>query len=431
MANAHVISQTGTGTNLFKDSEISAITSVGGITQSSGSSSLRDVTCDNITMRSGKSITQNGTTNNSLGTTTVTNLVVLTSMEFPAEVTVPEATQTGDLTFTGDAKIVQDITSSTTNVFKDSSFKSMTVNGDITQTSGTATFKTLTCENPSYSGDLVALTNDSSATFENVTINKALSVIGNTTLTNLSLLDSSGNVVISDTELRYLNNLTENVQTQLDDLAANAQTQLDDLEVNLQIQIDDIVAVNDQQTTDIDDLRNDHDTHVSNAVLLSGDQTVGGVKTFTSNVLTNGITNTGSISSSTITSSTITVNDKFSVGNAIKAYENAIESFSSPISVGLSDVLICSFTARNFRRRFNLSTPISLYIEVTNATRPTDYTYYSLQDSFTFTLKLYRDDVFVSTLEHTSSWDESGWVAGSYGIVSNVILQYFYAQLTT
>ncbi|RYY45231.1 MAG: hypothetical protein EOO06_16825 [Chitinophagaceae bacterium] len=76
MANAHVISQTGTGTNVFKDSQISTITSVGGITQSSGSSSLRDVTCDNITMRSGKSITQSGTTNNNLGTTTVSNLVV-------------------------------------------------------------------------------------------------------------------------------------------------------------------------------------------------------------------------------------------------------------------------------------------------------------------------------------------------------------------
>ncbi|RYZ97415.1 MAG: hypothetical protein EOP47_21705, partial [Sphingobacteriaceae bacterium] len=336
MANAHVISQTGTGTNVFKDSQISTITSVGGITQSSGSSSLRDVTCNDITMRSGKSITQSGTTNNNLGTTTVSNLVVLTSMEFPAEVTVPEATQTGDLTFTGDAKIVQDITSSTTNVFKDSSFKSMTVNGDITQTSGTATFKTLTCENPSYSGDLLTLTDDSSATFENVTINKELSVLGNTTLTNLSLLDASGNIVVSDTEFRRIAGLSSNVQTQLDDLSANAQTQIDNVSANIQTQIDDIIAVNDQQTTDIDDLRNDHDTHVSNAVLLTGDQTVGGVKTFTSHVLTNGITNTGSI-----TSSTITVNDKFSVGNAIKAYENAIESFSSPISVGLSDVLIC------------------------------------------------------------------------------------------
>ncbi|RYY43756.1 MAG: hypothetical protein EOO06_19245, partial [Chitinophagaceae bacterium] len=200
-------------------------------------------------------------------------------------------------------------------------------------------------------------------------------------------------------------------------MSSNVQTQLGNLSTNIQTQIDDIVAVNDQQTTDIDDLRNNHDTHVSNAVLLTGDQTVRGVKTFTSNVLTNGITNTGSI-----TSSAITVNDKFSVGNAIKAYENAIESFSSPISVGLSDVLICSFTARNIRRRFNLTTPISLYIEVTNATRPTDYTYYSLQNSFTFTLKLYRNKVFDRTLDYTSSWGGSGWVAGSYGIVPNVIL---------
>ncbi|RYY44495.1 MAG: hypothetical protein EOO06_18040 [Chitinophagaceae bacterium] len=204
MANAHVISHTETGTNLFKDSQISTITGVGGITQTSGPSSLRDVICDNITMRSGKSITQSGTANNSLGTITVSNLVVLTSMEFPAAVTIPAGTQTGDLTFTGDAKIVQDITISTTNVFKDSSIKSMTVYGDINQTSGIATFKTLTCENPSYSGDLLAFTNDSSATFENVTINKGLSVLGNTTLTNLSLLDSSGNVVVSDTEFRRI-----------------------------------------------------------------------------------------------------------------------------------------------------------------------------------------------------------------------------------
>ncbi|RYY44559.1 MAG: hypothetical protein EOO06_17905 [Chitinophagaceae bacterium] len=333
-------------------------------------------------MRSGKSITQSGTTNSSLGTTSVSHLDALTSMEFPPAVTVPEATQTGDLTFSGDTKIVQDLTSATTNIFKDSSFKSMTVNGNITQTSGSISVKTLTCEDPSYRGNLIATTNDSSATLENVIINKGLTAIGDSTFRNFSLLDASDNVVISDIELRHLNDTTTNVQTQINDLSANIQTQLNDF-----------VAVNVQQTTTIDNLRNDHDTHVSNAVLLTGDHTVGGIKTFTSNVLTNGVINTGLISSESLSA------DQLAITDGIQTYRNlvtnVVNSMSSP---GLTDVNIISFTAVHFRRRFNLNCPISLYTQTRNGINAEVYYFFTFSS---LTLGLWKNGTYVGDLGYT------------------------------
>ena len=145
------INQIGTTSlNTLKTTSINgSLTCQSDLIQTGGNSVLKNITCDNITMNSNKSITQSGSgITNSLGTTTISNLTITTSMTFPASVSIPEAEQTGDLTFTGGARIIQDLTEAGTNynTFMYSKIAKADFNGNITQSSGTATLLNTTIE---------------------------------------------------------------------------------------------------------------------------------------------------------------------------------------------------------------------------------------------------------------------------------------------
>ena len=177
------INQSGTGTNDFKDSNINGFLVVGSnITQNGGSSSLKDVTCDTLTLRSGKSIIQSGTTSNSLSDTTVSNLIITTSVSFPSSVTIPGTTTNGDIIMLEDSIIDQsllDEPSGKTNIFRNTktldlevdgdfdmskggssaTLKNTTIEGtaeiqgDITQTTGSTVLKTISCNNITLNAD--------------------------------------------------------------------------------------------------------------------------------------------------------------------------------------------------------------------------------------------------------------------------------------
>jgi hypothetical protein len=177
------INQSGTGTNDFKDSNVNGFLVVGSnITQNGGSTSLKDVTCDTLTLRSGKSIIQSGTTSNSLSDTTVSNLIITTSVTFPSNVTVPGTTTTDDIIMLEDSIIDQsllDEPSGKTNILRDTKTLNLEVDGDfdmskggssatlknttiegtaeiqgdITQTTGSTTLKTISCNNITLNAD--------------------------------------------------------------------------------------------------------------------------------------------------------------------------------------------------------------------------------------------------------------------------------------
>lgn len=145
------ITQTGTTSiNTLKTTTINgSLTCQSDLIQTGGNTILKNITCDNVTMNSNKSINQSGSgVSNSLGTTTISNLVVTTAMTFPANTTIPEAEQTGDLTFTNGARIIQDLTEAGTNynTLMFSKISEIEANGDITQTSGTATLLNTTIQ---------------------------------------------------------------------------------------------------------------------------------------------------------------------------------------------------------------------------------------------------------------------------------------------
>jgi len=145
------INQIGTtSVNTLKTTTINgSLTCQSDLIQTGGNAVLKNITCDNVTMNSNKSISQSGSgISNSFGTSTISNLVVTTSMTFPASVTIPDAEQTGDLTFTGGARIIQDLTEAGTNynTFMFSKIAEIEVNGDITQTSGATTLQNTTIE---------------------------------------------------------------------------------------------------------------------------------------------------------------------------------------------------------------------------------------------------------------------------------------------
>ncbi|RYY42929.1 MAG: hypothetical protein EOO06_20455 [Chitinophagaceae bacterium] len=134
-------------------------------------------------------------------------------------------------------------------------------------------------------------------------------------------------------------------------------------------------------------------TFDSYAVLLTGDQTVGGVKTFTSNILTNGIVDTGLISSESLSV------DQLAITDGIQTYRNlvinVVNSMSSP---GLTDANIISFTAVNFRRRFNLNCPISLYTQTRNGINAEVFYFFTVSS---LTLELWKNGTYVRDLGYT------------------------------
>ncbi len=178
------IYQQGTNSNYLKDTYINGYLQVGSnITQSGGSASLTDVTIDTLTMRTDKGIQQSGTnvTNSFGGTTTVKSLIVTDSVVLPANIEVPDFTTNDDIIMQTDAVIIQDITTVTTNKNILRATKTLNlevdgditqikagatatlkntivqgtaqIQGDITQTAGSCTFKTISCNNITLNAD--------------------------------------------------------------------------------------------------------------------------------------------------------------------------------------------------------------------------------------------------------------------------------------
>ncbi|RYE58452.1 MAG: hypothetical protein EOP48_03505 [Sphingobacteriales bacterium] len=208
------------------------------------------------------------------------------------------------------------------------------------------------------------------------------------------LLDSGGSVVASDSEMRFIAGVTSDVQIQINSLTAtntSQQTEIDNLQADvsalqtdvadlsthvsetIQDQIDSIVTVNNTQTDDIvelqtqiDELRNDHDSHVENdAVLLTTDQSIGGNKAYTSSLATNGIRNIGEVETTTLAVSSIS---KFGEEATIQSTKPVIATLS-PGSYGTSTVnttavaiiLSGSVTIPSYTQRFiNWSVPFNL-----------------------------------------------------------------------
>ncbi len=179
------IYQQGTNNNYLKDTYINGYLSVGSnITQSGGSSSLKDLTVDNVTMNTDKSIVQSGNNTNSFGgTTTMKNLIITDSIILPSNIQVPEFTTDDDIIMQADSVIIQDITTVTTNknILRDTKTQNLeidgditqlkangnailknttiqgtsTLQGDITQTAGTTILKTLRCNNITLNDDQI------------------------------------------------------------------------------------------------------------------------------------------------------------------------------------------------------------------------------------------------------------------------------------
>ena len=232
------INQSGTGTNDLKDTNINGFLVVGSnITQSGGSSSLKDVTCDNLTMRSNKSISQSGTTvsNTFAGTSTIKDLIILDSVVFPSSVVVPGTTTTDDIVMEDDSVIIQDLTvepSGKTNIFRTTKTLTLEVDGDfdmieagstatlkntiiqgtaeiqgdITQTTGATVLKTISCNNITLNVDQNITQSGTGYITQSGTGNNTLKAIE---LTNNSNLTFNGNGIISqplNTSQNILNN---------------------------------------------------------------------------------------------------------------------------------------------------------------------------------------------------------------------------------
>lgn len=141
------IYQTGTNYNTLKDTKINGYLEVGSnFTQTGGSTTLKDLSVDNITQNANKGITQSGSgVSNTLGTSTITNLTITGSITFPSEVEIPGTTTSDDIIMNGSSVITQDTTNTTTkfNKFRYTKTLSLDVGGDLTMTEAgtTATLK--------------------------------------------------------------------------------------------------------------------------------------------------------------------------------------------------------------------------------------------------------------------------------------------------
>lgn len=231
------IYQQGTNSNSLKDTYINGFLSVGSnITQTGGSTALKDTTCDNLTLRENKSITQTGTSvsNTLAGTTTTKDLIILNSVVFPSSVTVPGTTTTDDIVMEGDSVIVQDLTTTTTkkNIFRNTKTLDLEVDGnisqikggatatlkntviqgtaeiqgDITQTTGATILKTINCNNITLNADQNITQSGSGYITQSGTGQNTLKEIN---LTNNSNVIFNGNGVISqplNTAVNVLNN---------------------------------------------------------------------------------------------------------------------------------------------------------------------------------------------------------------------------------
>lgn len=142
------IHQTGINFNTLKDTKFNGYIQVGSnITQTGGSTSLKDLTVDNITQNTNKGITQSGTSvsNNLAGITTIKNLTILDSVTFPSNVTIPGTTTNDDIIMQDDSVITQDITTTTTkfNLLRNTKTLNLDIDGNLimTKAGSSATLK--------------------------------------------------------------------------------------------------------------------------------------------------------------------------------------------------------------------------------------------------------------------------------------------------
>lgn len=211
------IYQQGTNNNYLKDTYINGYLEVASnITQSGGSTSLKDLTIDNLTMRTDKGILQSGTnvTNSLGGTTTIKTLVVTDSVVLPANIEVPDFTTNDDIIMQSDAVIIQDVTTVTTNknilratktldfevdgnftqikagaiaTLKNAIIQGTTqLQGDITQTAGNSVFNTISCNNITLNTDQIITQSGTGYIIQSGTgINtfKAITMLINTNIT--------------------------------------------------------------------------------------------------------------------------------------------------------------------------------------------------------------------------------------------------------
>ncbi len=146
------IYQTGTNYNTLKDTKINGYLEVGSnLIQTGGSTTLKDLTVDNVNMNTNKGITQSGSgVSNTLGTSTITNLTITGSITFPSEVEIPGTTTSDDIIMNGSSVITQDTTVSTTkfNKFRYTKTLDLDIDGNLTQTKAgaTATLKDTTIQ---------------------------------------------------------------------------------------------------------------------------------------------------------------------------------------------------------------------------------------------------------------------------------------------
>jgi hypothetical protein len=125
----------------------------------SASNVLGDTDIGNLTME-GKSIVQSGNSLNQLGSTSITSLTVTNSILLPSNVQLAGATNSGDVTFIGAARILQSGTG--TNTLKSTAVTgNLTLAGNLTQSTGTTSLKATTVTNLTVAG---AVTGDLNVT---------------------------------------------------------------------------------------------------------------------------------------------------------------------------------------------------------------------------------------------------------------------------
>ncbi|KAJ1404822.1 hypothetical protein B484DRAFT_437068, partial [Ochromonadaceae sp. CCMP2298] len=125
----------------------------------STSNVLGDTDIGNLTM-GGKSIVQSGDSLNQLGSTSITSLTVTDSILLPSNVQLAGATNSGDVTFTGAARILQ--SGSGSNALKSTAVTgNLTLAGNFTQSTGSTSLKTTTVTNLTVAG---AVTGDLNVT---------------------------------------------------------------------------------------------------------------------------------------------------------------------------------------------------------------------------------------------------------------------------
>eukprot|EP01031_Cornospumella_fuschlensis_P036871 gene36871-44732_t len=377
--NGHVITQGGNGVNTLKQTNfIAPVAIAGNLTQTSGNSTLLDLSCGNITQSNNSSILQSGSgIANAFGSSTVSNLVVTSTMTFPSSITIPSGTVSGDQVFSS-GRIVQDLTQTDINQLKTTNFRSITLEGSAALKTVTADSLDVKAFNLLDSGGAVIVSDGELRFLDGVTSNIQTQISANATAISTAQTDIASIQTVNSTQQTQISANATAISTAQTDIAsiqtvnstqqtqisANAtaistaqtdiasiqtvntaqQTQIDNLNThvasaavtlsgdqtvsgnkrfvnlraeafnlidttgsivvsdarfrmlstlssNVQSQLDALASVNATQTADIASLRSDHDGHVSNAVTLTGNQTIGGAKTFSLPLSTTGISN--------------------------------------------------------------------------------------------------------------------------------------------